>query len=170
MRSMMIGVSEVPAIATAMGDRLGGEGGLPVELALLEEHVEERPADAGHELHHGGEEPGDVGHAAPLDVRPRVHRQRLDTERQQPEQQVDGRLVGYVGDQPQDRERDDPADRITHQDPPQHEAPPQRRAPHIGDELDDREQHHRGGDVEIDQQHAEQHHAARHPEGAGDEG
>ncbi len=43
-------------------------------------------------------------------------------------------------------------------------------APAVGGELDDRKQHHAGGDREIDEDHAEQHHPAGHAEGAGDEG
>jgi hypothetical protein len=42
--------------------------------------------------------------------------------------------------------------------------------PAVGEELDDREEDHAGGDVEIIQQHAEQNHAPRHAEHAGNEG
>jgi hypothetical protein len=43
------------------------------------------------------------------------------------------------------------------------------RTPAVRGQLDDREQDHGGGDIEIDQQHAQQHHAARHAKHAGNE-
>ena len=93
----------------------------------------------------------------------------LDRERHQPEQEIDHRLVGHVGDAAHHREGDQRAGDVPVEDRPQHEAPPLQRAPAVGDDLEDREQHHAGGDVEIDQQHAEQDHAAGHAEHAGDE-
>jgi hypothetical protein len=48
--------------------------------------------------------------------------------------------------------------------------PPLHDAQAVGKELDDREQDHPGGDIEVIEQHAEQHHPAGHAEHAGQEG
>src|SRR6185436_10612692 len=150
-------------------DRLGGIGGLAVEPALVEEDIEEQPADAGKELNHRGKDAGDERYAAPFDVRAHRLRQHLHHERHQPEQDVDRRLVGNVGDAAHHREGQERARDIPIEDRPEHEAPPMQRPPAVGGDLQDREQHHAGGDVEINQQHAEQNHAAGHAEHAGDE-
>jgi hypothetical protein len=96
-------------------------------------------------------------------------RQRLDQERHDAEQEIHRRLVRHIGDGAQRHEGGAGAGHIVEKNRPAHVAPPQRRPPAIGGKLDDGEQHHRDGDVEIDQQHAEQDHAAGHAEHAGQE-
>src|SRR5215467_5784685 len=51
---------------------------------------------------------------------------------------------------------------------PQHISAPLQNAPAIGEQLDDRKENHPGGDVEIVEQNAEQHHASGHAEDAGE--
>ena len=96
-------------------------------------------------------------------------RQQLDRERHQAEPEIDHRLARDDRHIAHDRERDDGARHVNEKDAPDDEAHPQHRAPAVRDELDDREDHHAGRDVEIDEQHADQDHPARHPEQAGDE-
>jgi hypothetical protein len=105
----------------------------------------------------------------PFDVRPHRCGQGFNQKRHQPEREIDHHLVGNKGHVAHDREGHDRAGGVAIEDRPDHILPPRQRAPAVGRELDERKQHHAGGDVEIDQQHAEQHHAAGHAEHAGNE-
>jgi hypothetical protein len=119
-------------------------------------------------LNHGCQKAGYDRNATPLDIRPHVRRHQVDHERHQAEQQIDHRLVGDVGDRPHDREGNDRAKRKPIENRPDDVRAPLDGARAVGHELDDREQDHGGGDVEIVQQHAEQNHAAGHAEHTGD--
>jgi hypothetical protein len=142
---------------------------LAVELALLEEDVEELSADAGDELDERCQHAGHERNAAPLDVRARSRRQQFDNERHHAEGQIDHRLVRNECDGThRQKGRKGPGD-IQPENPPAGVSAPQDRTPAIRGQLNGREQHHARDDVEKQKQHAEQDHASRHAENAGNE-
>jgi hypothetical protein len=78
------------------------------------------------------------------------------------------RLVRHEGNHPHAGEGDGGANHIPAEDRPEHVAAPLQRAPAVGEQLNDREQDHARGDVEIVEQNAEQDHASGHAEHAGE--
>ena len=157
-------------MAQRLHHRLGRVGRLAVEHALLEENIEKQSADTGEHLNDGREHAGDERNAAPFDVRTQRPRQDLHRERHQAEPEIDHRLVRNERDREHDCEADHGAEHVPIEDWPQHILPPLVGTPAIGEELDDREEDHSARDIHVIQQHAEQHHPARHAEHAGDEG
>src|SRR5258705_12888576 len=84
-------------VAEGMRDRLGGDRGLAVERALLEEHVEERSADAEIEKDpRGGGAHSSVDEAS-LKKRAPLAGQRLHHKRNGTGHQIHHRLVGNEG-------------------------------------------------------------------------
>ena len=68
-------------MARHLRHRLGGDDGLAVELALLEEHVEDVAGGAGQQLQQDDEGAAHVGHAGPRDVGRQALGQQVGGER-----------------------------------------------------------------------------------------